>query len=257
MTNILSASYPTLKGRSVFITGGGTGIGASLTAGFAAQGAKVAFVDIEVEASQKLVEDINKTHKNGAHFIKCDIRDIPALQNAVAAAVEKNGPIDVLANNAANDQRHEISTVTPEFWDDRMAINLRPQFFAVQAVVEAMKVAKKGSIINFGSTSWKKGQGGMPAYSAAKAAIHGMTRGLARDLGPYNIRVNTLVPGWVITERQLKLWLTPEADAERAQAQCLPSRILPDHITAMALFLAADDSAGCTAQEFVVDGGWV
>lgn len=257
MTDILTASYPTLKNRSVFITGGGTGIGASLTSGFAAQGAKVAFVDIEGEASEKLVQEIEKKHGNKVCFIKCDIRDVAALQSAVASAATQHGAIEILINNAANDQRHEISTVTPEFWDDRMAINLRPQFFAVQAVAEHMKAAKKGSIINFGSTSWKKGQGGMPAYSAAKAAVHGMTRGLARDLGPYNIRVNTLVPGWVITERQLKLWLTPEADADRARAQCLPSRILPDHITAMALFLAADDGAGCTAQEFIVDGGWV
>lgn len=257
MTNILTASYPTLKNRSVFITGGGTGIGASLTAGFAAQGAKVAFVDIEAEASQTLVSEIEKKHGNKVCFIKCDIRDVSALQSAIAETAKQHGKIDILINNAANDQRHEISTVTPEFWDDRMAINLRPHFFAVQAVVENMKAAKKGSIINFGSASWKKGQGGMPAYSAAKAAIHGMTRGLARDLGPYNIRVNTLVPGWVITDRQLKLWLTPEADAERARTQCLPSRILPDHITAMALFLASDDSAGCTAQEFIVDGGWV
>lgn len=257
MTNILTASYPTLKNKSVFITGGGTGIGASLTAGFAAQGAKVAFVDIEAGASQALVDEIEKQNGNKVCFIKCDIRDILALQKAITLAAKQHGHIDVLVNNAANDQRHEISTVTPEFWDDRMAINLRPQFFAVQAVAESMKAAKKGSIINFGSTSWKKGQGGMPAYTAAKAAIHGLTRGLARDLGPYNIRVNTLVPGWVTTERQLRLWLTPEADAERARTQCTPGRVLPDHITAMALFLASDDGAGCTAQEFVVDGGWV
>ena len=257
MINSLTASYPSLKNRSVFITGGGTGIGASLTAGFAAQGAKVAFVDIEVEASEALVQAIESQHGQKVCFIKCDLRDIGALKNAVDQAVQAHGAIEILVNNAANDQRHEIAAVTPEFWDDRMAINLRPQFFAVQAVVENMKAAKAGSIINFGSTSWKKGQGGMPAYTAAKAAIHGLTRGLARDLGPYNIRVNTLVPGWVMTERQLKLWLTPEADAERARAQCLPYHIMPAHITAMALFLAADDSSGCTAQEFIVDGGWV
>lgn len=257
MTTILTASYPSLRNRSVFITGGGTGIGASLTSGFAAQGAKVAFVDIEAEASEKLVEEIEQAHGQKVLFIRCDLRDIAALRNAVDAAAQAHGAIEILINNAANDQRHEISSVTPEFWDDRMAINLRPQFFAVQAVVENMKAAKKGAIINFGSTSWKKGQGGMPAYTAAKAAVHGLTRGLARDLGPYNIRVNTLVPGWVMTDRQLKLWLTPEADAERARAQCLPARIMPEHITAMALFLAADDSSGCTAQEFIVDGGWV
>lgn len=256
MTDILTAIYPSLKGRSVFITGGGTGIGASLTAGFSAQGAKVSFVDIEEKESRRLVESVDEKYGLKPLFLKCDIRDIASLRAAFDEAVAHHGSIEVLVNNAANDQRHQISEVTPEFWDDRMAINLRPQFFAAQKVVDGMKVAKKGSIINFGSTSWKKGQGGMPAYTAAKAAIHGLTRGFARDLGPYNIRVNTLVPGWVITDRQLKLWLTPEADAERERAQCLPARILPDHITAMALFLAADDSAACTAQEFVVDAGW-
>lgn len=256
MTDILTAIYPSLKGRSVFITGGGTGIGASLTAGFSAQGAKVAFVDIEESASRDLVESIHKKYGIKPLFLKCDIRDISSFYAAFDDAVAQHGAIEILVNNAANDQRHKISEVTPEFWDDRMAINLRPQFFAVQKVAEGMKAARKGSIINFGSTSWKKGQGGMPAYTAAKAAIHGLTRGLARDLGPYNIRVNTLVPGWVITDRQLKLWLTPEADAEREKSQCLPDRILPDHITAMALFLAADDSAACTAHEFIVDAGW-
>lgn len=257
MTDILTAIYPSLKNRSVFITGGGTGIGASITAGFAAQGAKVAFVDIEEAASHELAESLGKKYGTKPLFIKCDIRNIEALRAAIEKSAKQNGPVDILVNNAANDQRHKIEDVTPEFWDNRMAINLRPQFFAAQAVVEHMKAAKKGVIINFGSASWKKGQGGMPAYTAAKAAIHGLTRGLARDLGPYNIRVNTVVPGWVITDRQLKLWLTPEADAERARTQCLPARIMPDHLTAMVLFLAADDSAACTAQEFIVDAGWI
>ncbi len=257
MTEILSAIYPTLRDRVVYITGGGTGIGASLTAGFAKQGAKVAFIDIARAESEALAERLGAETGKKPLFLPCDIRDIAALRETVAQAAQQLGAIDVLVNNAANDQRHKIEDVTPEFWDDRMAVNLRPQFFAAQAVMEGMKARKSGSIINFGSSSWKKGQGGMPAYTAAKAAVHGLTRGLARDLGPYNIRANTIVPGWIITERQLTLWLTPEADAERARQQCLPERVMPDHVTALALFLAADDSAACTAQEFTVDGGWI
>ncbi|GAN79159.1 SDR family NAD(P)-dependent oxidoreductase [Acidocella aminolytica] len=257
MTQILTAIYPSLKDRVVYITGGGTGIGASLTAGFAAQGAKVAFVDIAEEPSRALAEQIGAQTGRKPLYLPCDLRDIAALRATIAQTQAELGEIDVLVNNAANDQRHKIEEVTPEFWDERMAVNLRPQFFTAQAVAESMKARKSGSIINFGSSSWKKGQGGMPAYTAAKAAIHGLTRGLARDLGPYNVRVNTIVPGWIITERQLALWLTPEADAERARQQCLPERVMPDHVTAMALFLAADDSAACSAQEFTVDGGWI
>jgi D-xylose 1-dehydrogenase len=250
-----AAMYPSLRGRVVFITGGGSGIGASLTQAFARQGAKVAFVDIALEESRALVDSIAATG-NVPLFLPCDIRDISVLRQAVSDARTQLGPIEVLVNNAANDERHALETVTPEYWDNRMAVNLRPMFFTVQAVMADMRAQKKGSIINFGSVSWKKAQGGMPAYTAAKAAIHGLTRGLARDLGRDNIRVNTLVPGWVMTQRQLKLWLTPEADAEREREQCLPLRVLPEHIAAMALFLAADDSAACSAQEFIVDGGW-
>lgn len=257
MSKILTASYPSLKDRVVYITGGGTGIGASLTAGFAAQGAKVAFVDIAQEASLALVEQIGKETGREPLFIACDIRDIAALRESIAQTQAQLGDIDVLVNNAANDQRHKIEDVTPEFWDDRMAINLRPQFFTAQAVAPAMKARRAGIIINFGSVSWKKGQGGMPAYTAAKAAVHGLTRGLARDLGPYGVRANTIIPGWVLTDRQKTLWVTPEADAERARQQCLSDWVMPDHLTAMALFLAADDSAACTAQEFIVDGGWI
>jgi D-xylose 1-dehydrogenase len=250
-----SAMYPSLRGRVVFITGGGSGIGASLTQAFAWQGAKVAFVDIALEESRALVDSIAATG-NAPLFLPCDIRDIGALRQAVSDARAALGPIEVLVNNAANDERHPLETVTPDYWDNRMDVNLRPMFFAVQAVMADMRAQKKGSIINFGSVSWKKAQGGMPAYTAAKAAVHGLTRGLARDLGRDNVRVNTLVPGWVMTERQIKLWLTPEADAERERGQCLPLRVLPTHIAAMALFLAADDSAACSAQEFIVDGGW-
>jgi NAD(P)-dependent dehydrogenase (short-subunit alcohol dehydrogenase family) len=253
----MSAIYPSLKGRVVFITGGGSGIGASLTRAFAAQGAKVGFVDIAEEESRALVQSVGDATGNAPLFLPCDIRDIAALQGAAAEVARQLGTVNVLVNNAANDQRHAVETVTPDFWDDRMAINLRPMFFAAQAVLPGMQRLKAGSIINFGSVSWMIGQGGMPAYTAAKAAVNGLTRGLARDFGPHNIRVNTLVPGWVMTERQLKLWLTPEADAERAKRQCLELRVQPDHIAAMALFLAADDSAACTNQQYIVDAGWV
>jgi NAD(P)-dependent dehydrogenase (short-subunit alcohol dehydrogenase family) len=253
----MSAIYPSLKDRVVFITGGGSGIGAALTRAFAAQGAKVGFVDIAEPESQALVKAVSEETGNAPLFLPCDIRDIEALRRAIAQIAGQLGPVNVLVNNAANDQRHAVESVTPEFWDDRMAINLRPMFFAAQAVLPGMQKLNEGVIINFGSVSWMIGQGGMPAYTAAKAAVHGLTRGLARDFGGFNIRVNTLVPGWVMTERQLKLWLTPEADAERAQRQCLPLRVQPDHLAAMALFLAADDSAACTNQQYIVDAGWV
>jgi D-xylose 1-dehydrogenase len=253
----MSAIYPSLKGRVVFITGGGSGIGAALTRAFAAQGAKVGFVDIAEPESHALVNSVSKETGNTPLFLPCDIRDIAALRTAIAQVAEQLGTINVLVNNAANDQRHAVETVTPEYWDDRMAINLRPMFFAAQAVLPGMQKLNAGAIINFGSVSWMIGQGGMPAYTAAKAAVHGLTRGLARDFGGSNIRVNTLIPGWVMTERQLKLGLTPEADAERAQRQCLPLRVQPDHLASMALFLASDDSAACTNQQYIVDAGWV
>jgi NAD(P)-dependent dehydrogenase (short-subunit alcohol dehydrogenase family) len=253
----MSAIYPDLKDRVVFITGGGSGIGAALTRAFAAQGAKVGFVDIAEPESLALVKSIAAETGNTPLFLPCDIRDIPALQAAIAKIAEQLGTINVLVNNAANDQRHAVETVTPEFWDERMAVNLRPMFFAAQAVLPGMQRLNAGAIVNFGSVSWMIGQGGMPAYTAAKAAVHGLTRGLARDFGGNNIRVNTLIPGWVMTERQLKLWLTPEADAEREKRQCLPLRVQPEHIAAMALFLASDASMACTSQQYIVDAGWV
>ena len=163
----------------------------------------------------------------------------------------------MLINNAAHDERHKLEDVTPDYWDKRIAVNIKHQFFAVQAVAPMMKEAKTGSIINLGSTSWKIGQGGMAAYTASKSGISGLTRSFARDLGPYNIRCNTLLPGWIMTERQIKLWLTPESDKKREESQCLPRRLQPEDVAKVALFLAADDSAACTNQEFIVDGGWV
>lgn len=251
------AVYPGLAGKTVFITGGGSGIGAALTRGFTGQKARVAFVDIDLEASRTLVADVARETGVTPLFIPCDLRDIVALQAAVEQVRREISDIAVLVNNAANDQRHIVEEVTPAFWDERMAVNLRPSFFTAQAVLPQMKRLGGGSIINFGSVSWMIPQGGFPAYATAKAAMHGLTRTLARDFGPFNIRVNCVVPGWVMTERQLKLWLTPEADAARAKAQCLPSRVMPEDIADIVLFLASDAAQKCSAQDFTVDGGWV
>jgi len=246
------ATYPDLSGRSVFITGGGSGIGASLTEAFARQGSKVAFVDIAREPSEALAARL----PNAPLFIPCDIRDIAALRAAVEQARAAHGDITVLLNNAANDQRHKLEEVTPEFYDDRIAINQRPMLFAAQAVLPQMQRAGGGSIVNFGSVSWKLRQGGMAAYTMAKASVQGLTRSLARDYGKENIRANTLVPGWVMTERQLTHWETPEAEKEIDAGQALAGRVQPQDIAEMALFLASDASRMCSAQEFVVDGGW-
>jgi D-xylose 1-dehydrogenase len=251
------ATYPSLKERSVFITGGGSGIGAALVAHFAAQGSKVAFVDIAAEPSRKLVDEVAARGDPKPLFIECDLRDIEALRAAIKKAADAHGPITVLVNNAAHDERHRFDTVTPEYWDDRMAVNLRHQFFAAQAVHPMMKAAGGGSIVNFGSVSWMVGQGGMPGYTAAKSAVLGLTRGLARDFGPDNIRVNSIAPGWIMTERQITLWLDEEGERELMNRQCLKRKLYPDDIARVVLFLAADDSSAMTNQSYVVDGGWV
>lgn len=254
----LTNQYPSLANKVVFITGGGSGIGATLVAAFVAQGAKVAFVDILQQESQALVQQLMQQYPQGTvHFYPCDITDIPALQAVIANVEVVLGPVTVLLNNAASDTRHEFQDVTPEYWDQRLNVNLRHQFFAIQAVFAQMKAAGGGSIINFGSMSWYERQGGMPGYTTSKAAVLGLTRGLARDLGPYQIRVNTLTPGWVMTERQLSQWVTPETAKDIEKNQCLKQQLLPEDIAAMALFLASDDSKLCTAQNFIVDGGWI
>jgi len=249
------ARYPSLVDRTVLVSGGATGIGETLVREFAAQGAKVGFIDIAREAGQALARELAGS-RHAPLFVEADLTDIAALERAIAAVRERFGAITVLLNNAANDQRHQIEDTTPEYWDKTLAVNLKHQFFAARNVAADMKQAGGGSIINFGSVSWKLKQGGMPAYTTSKAAVQGLTRGLARDFGPFNIRVNTLVPGWVMTERQIRLWLTEEGKADIARGQCLAHTLLPQHIAHMALFLAADDSAMCTAQDFVVDGGW-
>lgn len=251
------AIYPSLKDRAVFVTGGGSGIGASIVEHFCAQGSKVAFVDIAREASEALVKAIGGKGLPAPLFIECDITNIPALQKAIADAKQKQGPIRVLVNNAAHDQRHPIDTVTPEYWDDRYAVNLKHQFFAAQAVYKDMAAAGGGAIVNLGSTSWVIGQGGMPCYTSAKSAVAGLTRALARDFGPLNIRVNCILPGWIMTERQLKLWLTPEGEEELMKRQCLKRKLVPADIARTVLFFAAEDSGACTNQNYIVDGGWV
>jgi NAD(P)-dependent dehydrogenase (short-subunit alcohol dehydrogenase family) len=243
------ATYPSLKGRSVFVSGGGSGIGASIVEHFAGQGSKVGFVDINEPASKAVAA------KTGALFLKCDIRDVKAYQGTIAEMASKLGPITVLVNNAAHDERHKLEDVTPEFWDDRIAVNLRHAFFAIQAVVPGMKRAGGGSIVNFSSISYHTMTGNLAVYQAAKAATIGMTRGLARDLGGDRIRLNSITPGWIMTQRQIDLWLTPEAEADLMKAQVLKEKVYPPDIARMALFLASDDSRLISAQNFVVDGG--
>ncbi len=250
------ARYPSLQGRVVFISGGATGIGASLVEHFAQQGAQVAFVDLQEAAGQALADGLAAAGHTAPLFLPVDLRDIPALQQAIATVGERLGPIMVLVNNAAHDERHRIEDVTVEFWEDRMQVNLRHQFFAAQAVLPMMRAAGSGSIVNMGSVSWHVGQGGMPAYTTAKAGIEGLTRGLARDLGPDRIRVNCIIPGWIMTARQIELWLTPEAERELMVAQCLKEKVFPADVARLTLWLAAEDSRLCTSQTWVVDGGW-
>ncbi|WP_373505709.1 SDR family NAD(P)-dependent oxidoreductase [Aestuariivirga sp.] len=251
------ASFPSLEGRSVFITGGGSGIGESLVEHFCRQGARVCFVDIAEDASRAVVEHMRSAGVAVPHFIRCDLRDIEALRAAIADARELHGNIQVLVNNAGNDDRHTTESVTVEYWDDRMQINLRHQFFAAQAVRPQMREAGGGSIINFGSITWLVGDPDCPAYVTAKSAIGGLTRALARELGPERIRVNCVLPGWVMTERQMKLWLDEAGEKQIADRQCLTDKLYPADIARMVLFLAADDSRMCTSQNYIVDGGWV
>ncbi|MEJ8814552.1 SDR family oxidoreductase [Variovorax ureilyticus] len=250
------ARYSSLTDRTVLITGGATGIGATLVEEFVAQGAKVGFIDIDAASGAALAERLADGARHAPLFVDADLTDIAALEAAIDAVRGRHGPIAVLLNNAANDRRHRIEDTTPESWDAGIAVNLRHQFFAARHVADDMRAAGGGSIVNFGSISWMLKQGGMPVYTTAKAAVQGLTRSLARDLGAFNIRVNTLVPGWVMTDKQVRLWVDDAARADIARGQCINRPLLAEHIARMALFLAADDSAMCTAQDFVVDGGW-
>jgi D-xylose 1-dehydrogenase len=251
------ATFPSLQDRSIFITGGGSGIGASLVEHFCQQGAKVCFADIADDAAIPLVERLKKKGQAVPHYIHCDLRDIEALRMAVAEACERHGPVSVLINNAGNDDRHRTEDVSVAYWDDRMQVNLRHQFFATQAVRPHMRDAGGGSVINLGSITWLVGDPDCPAYVTAKAAVGGLTRALARELGPEKIRVNCVLPGWVMTDRQVKLWLNEAGERQIDERQCLKDRLYAPDIARMVLFLAADDSRMCTSQNYIVDGGWV
>ncbi len=250
------AIYPSLKGRTVLVTGGGSGIGAAIVEHFCAQGCKVAFIDIAVAASRALVAEIARAGHAAPEFVECDLKDVERVQREIARIGREKGPIRALVNNAGHDDRHRFDTVTPAYWDERMATNLRHHFFTAQAVHPQMKAAGGGSIVNFGSISWMNAEGGYPAYTTAKAAVHGLTRGLARDFGPDRIRVNTVVPGWVMTERQIKLWFDAAGERQLFEAQCLKEKLYPPDLARMVLWLAADDSRLCTAQNWIVDAGW-
>jgi NAD(P)-dependent dehydrogenase (short-subunit alcohol dehydrogenase family) len=243
--------YPSLESKHVLITGGATGIGASMVRAFAAQRARVAFIDLEVSAGERLVQE-----NDNASFFSCDLRDIPALRATIQRIEEFfEGGLDVLVNNAARDDRHDFKTVQPEEWDEGMAVNLRHHFFAAQAVAPGMAARGKGSIINLGSTASLIAVTNLVDYSTAKAAIAGLTRAMAGELGPQNIRVNSILPGAILTERQKKLWLTPELNKVFLNRQLLKFRLEPDDVAQLALFLAADASRGCTGQGFIVDAG--
>jgi len=252
----MAAIYSDLAGKVVLVTGGASGIGAAIVRRFAQQKSVVLFFDIKAGAGAALARELTQQDLQ-AHFAAVDLTDTPALQAAIAQARATHGPIDILINNAAHDERHPTETVTPDYWDDRIAVNLKHQFFAAQAVLPGMKAKNAGVIVNFGSTSWMAGQGGMAAYTASKSAVLGLTRSLARDYGPFNIRVNAIAPGWIMTERQIEKWLTPESEAELMRRQCLKRKLMPDELARFTVFLASEEASACTAQHYIVDGGWV
>ena len=250
------ATYPSLRGRTAFVSGGASGLGAEFVAQLAAQGARVGFVDIDVDRGTALEHHLRS---QGAEvlFAECDVRDVAALQAAIARSAERLGPIRVLVNNAANDHRDKVAEMDVALWDDRIAVNVRHHFFAAQAVAEMMRDAGGGSILNLGSISAHIDLMDLPGYITAKAGIEGLTRTLAREYGPWYIRVNCIIPGWIMTEKQLTEWVTPEAEESIARNQCLPDKVYPDDVARLLLWLAADDSRACTAQRWIVDGGWM
>lgn len=251
-----AARYPSLQDRRVFVTGGATGIGAAVVAALARQGAQVAFVDVAAPAAEALSQQLADEGHARPWWRAVDVKDIGALQAAIADAAAALGDFGVLVNNVASDDRHRLEDLTPGYFDERMAVNLRPALFSVQSVVPGMRRLGGGSVINFGSIGWKTKNPDYPCYAIAKSSVNGLTRGLAASLGKDHIRVNTITPGWVMTERQVRLWLDAAGEQDIARNQCMPGQLLPHHVASMVLFLAADDSAMCTAQEFVVDGGW-
>jgi NAD(P)-dependent dehydrogenase (short-subunit alcohol dehydrogenase family) len=251
------ARYPSLQGRVAFVSGGATGLGAEFVTQLAAQGARVAFVDIDRASGTELAASVASRGYGEPLFIECDVRDVAALRAAIAETGRRLGPVTVLVNNAANDQRSRIEELTVEQWDDGIAVNVRHHFFAIQAVTPMMREAGGGSIINLGSISAHIDLLDLPAYITSKAGIEGLTRTLARELGPHNIRVNCIIPGWIMTQRQLDTWVTPEAAASIDRNQALKHRLYPDDVARLLLWLAADDSRSCTGQNWIVDGGWI
>jgi len=256
MTENQFARYPSLGGRIVLITGGGSGIGASMVEHFAHQGAKVAFLDVMEDASKELVDKLNGNVEHTPLFIRCDLTDIPELRLSIQKAEGRFGSIEVLVNNAANDERHKWEETTPEYWDKMMQVNIRHHFFAIQAVAPGMKARGQGSIINMSSISWMLPSTGLPAYIAAKAGIVGLTRTMARELGSSGIRVNCVLPGAILTEKQCRMWLTPEYMERIIAGQSIKRTLAPDDVSRLILFLAADDSSAITNQSHVIDGGW-
>jgi NAD(P)-dependent dehydrogenase (short-subunit alcohol dehydrogenase family) len=249
------ASYADLADKCVVVTGGGTGIGSEMVSAFAGQGARVYFLDIADEASRALEQSL----AGAGHppvYLPCDMSNLDALAQVFARIEREAGPVDVLVNNCANDDRHEVADVTPQYWEQRMAVNLRHQFFCAQAVVPGMRANGGGAILNLGSISWHLALPSLTLYMTAKAAIEGLTRGLARDLGAHNIRVNCIIPGAVRTPRQMALWHTPEEEARILAGQCLPQRVEMRDVAALALFLASDNAARCTGRDYFVDAGW-
>lgn len=244
------AIYPSLKNKIVIVSGGAQGIGAEIVKAFISQGAQVAFLDIDETSSTALAESAK-----GVDYEICDLRDIAAMQAALTKLTNRLGSAHVLVNNAARDDRHDWKDVTPDYWDERQATNIRHMFFAIQSIAPGMIANGGGSIINMGSNSWWEAGGGFPAYTTAKAAVHGLTRTMARDLGDHRIRVNTVVPGWTMTERQRRLWATPEALEAHRNRQCLPDLIDPVYVARMVLFLASDDAAMCSANNYMVEAG--
>ena len=251
------ASYPSLRGRVVLVTGGASGIGEKIVEQFAHQGARVAFLDIQNDAGMQLVKKIEAAGDAEPYFLHCDLTDTDTLRKCIEKTITKFKTVDVLVNNAANDARHTVEAVTPEYWDQSMAVNLKHQFFASQAIIPVMKQAGRGSIINLSSISWMIPSVGLPVYITAKAAIIGLTRTLAHELGAQNIRVNCVLPGAIHTERQKQLWFTEAYKAEILSRQALKRMISPEEVARLVLFLAADDSGAITNQSYVIDGGWV
>ncbi|CAK7254766.1 SDR family oxidoreductase [Shinella yambaruensis] len=251
------ASYPSLKDKHVFITGGASGIGRSLVEHFVDQGSVVTFVDLNDDAAADVIKGCVARGGRPPVYQYLNLRNVEALEAFITKSGVERGPISVLVNNAGNDDRHQLSEVTSEYFDDRIAVNLRHQVFAAKAVVSQMKGLGGGSIINLSSITWMEADGDGVCYVTAKAAVHGMTRALARELGPDNIRVNSIAPGWIMTERQVDLWLTPEGEKQIDARQVLPGRIYPPEIARMALFLASDDSRMISKQSFIVDAGWI